>query len=315
MDERNIAAIALSNRDFPSLQSKLLEAAEWLALAAGAGADMVVFPETINRYCGDGPNNPLRQPCDEIALDHWQRDCAVLIESAIQNKVAATIPVLRRDGDVLSNCFFLISKDGRILGEYKKRCPTIYEIESNIPPARTQLIEWEGLQVGGAICFDTLFPEVFSDQVEAGARLFLVPSLWPGGSNLDFYALEHSCPIVLAYPAWSRILDANGSELAAGGHRSETLRFGFGSPVVMAPINFDSVVLYGNENQQKMVDVQRHYGRRVRIAFDQKNVIFFVESRCADLSIEEVVRQFGLMPRRAYLRRCREAIVRGSRLK
>ena len=74
-----------------------------------------------------------------------------------------------------------------------------------------------------------------------GADLFVIPSMTPAGSLLDSCAVIYGVPFVLAYSPWSRILDRDGTELAAGGYRSETLRFGFGSPVQLATINFDAV--------------------------------------------------------------------------
>ncbi len=304
MDKRILAAISLNNHDFPSLQAKLSEAVKWVELAAGSGAALAVLPECLNKYRGDGPGNPRALSFAEMGIEDWQRDCAMLIDAARRCRIALTIPIIRRQGDSLVNCFLLISKTGELLGEYHKRFPTPAELHSGIRPGRTPLIEWEGLQIGGAICFDTLFPEVFRDQAEQGADLFLVPSFWPGGSNLDFYAMEYSCPIVLAYPAWSRILDADGQELAAGGYRWETLRFGFGSPLVLATVNFDQAVLFGNHNQEQMVEVQRAYGKQVGIRFNQANVTFKIESLSAEVRIEEVIRRFGLIVRRQYLNQC-----------
>jgi len=110
--------------------------------------------------------------------------------------------------------------------------------------------------------------------------------------------VTYGVPFVLAYSPWSRILDRDGTELAAGGYRSETLRAGFGSPVLLATINFDAVTLFADHNQEKMRDVTRHYGRDVRIRFDQHNCLFTLESRSANLSVDEVMRQFGLVSRR-----------------
>ena len=67
--------------------------------------------------------------------------------------------------------------------------------------------------------------------------------------------------------------------MAAGGYRSETLRAGFGTPMQQATINFDAVTLFADFNQDKIRDVQRHYGQKCGIRFDQSNCIFFLESR------------------------------------
>ena len=91
-----------------------------------------------------------------------------------------------------------------------------------------------------------------------------------------------------------------GGELAACGYRSETLRAGFGSPIVQATINFDAVTLFADFNQAKLLDVQRHYGTKVRIRFDQPNATFLLESRSPDLTVAEIMREFGLTSRRDY---------------
>ena len=62
-----------------------------------------------------------------------------------------------------------------------------------------------------------------------------------------------------------------------------------------ATINFDAVTLFADFNQEKMRDVERHYGNAVRIRFNQPNCQFTLESRSPDLSVKEVMRQFGLI--------------------
>jgi predicted amidohydrolase len=300
MNEKTIAAIALNNRDYPCFQAKLREAAKWVELAATQGADLVVLPERLNVYEGDGGAHA---PLDELALDDWQSQTQILLDTASRCEVALTVPVVVREGGRLSNRFYLLSKQGEVLGHYQKRSPTVGERKAGVEAGRGPLIEWEGLKVGGAICFDTYYQSVFEKQARADADLFLIPSLTPAGQVLNYYALLYGKPMVLAYPAWSRIIDRDGHELAEGGHRWETLRFGFGSPVVLATINFDAVTLFADFNQEKMVEVQRCYGRRVRIRFDQPNGLFFLESRSPELTVQQVMAQFGLISRQEYFAR------------
>ncbi len=91
-----------------------------------------------------------------------------------------------------------------------------------------------------------------------------------------------------------------GREAAQGGYRHETLRFGFGAPVFLATLNFDRAAFYGNHNQEKVVEILRAHGPRVRVEFDQENGLFFLESRSEKLSVEDVVREFGLIRAREY---------------
>ena len=318
MNEKHIAAIALSADAFPSFRAKLDDALRWLELAAGMGCDLAVLPETLNLCQGDGVAAAATLSIRDAALpeDDWQTQCKPLIDAASALNIAVTLPLLIKQRDrSLRNCFFLISRTGQTLGCYTKSFVTPSELQEGTVPYQPPqpLIPWEGLNVGGAICFDTQFPEVFSEQADRGAQLFLCPSLWPGGTQLNYHAFEHSTPIVLAYPAWSRIIDITGQDIAAGGHRWETLRFGFGSPVVTARINFDRALFHADGNQQKMVTIQRDLGQRVAITFDQPNCTFAVESRCPELNIQQIITRYELVERKTYLRNARQACLENQR--
>jgi predicted amidohydrolase len=297
VNEKTIATIALRDGGYSTLQETLRDAARWVEVAAAQGANLVVLPETINLFHRNSGSAPL----DEFALDDWEAVTADLRETAARCGASLVLPLLVRDDGVLANRFYVLSREGGVIGYYQKRVPAPGEWATGVEAGRQTPIEWEGLRIGGAICFDVYYPRaVFDPQIEDGADLFVIPSLSPGGSLLDYCALTYGVPIVLAYPAWSRILDRDGKELAAGGYRWETLGSGFGSPVLLATVNFDAVTLFADLNQEKMRDVQRHYGRDVRIRFDQTNCVFTLESRSASLSVSEVMRQFGLISRRDY---------------
>ena len=190
MNIRRISTIALSYRDYDSFEAKLVEANRWVSLAAAMGSDLAVLPETLNIYCGDGFDNPRAMTMDEAALDDWRKDCAPLIDCAVANKIAVTVPVLHREGDSLVNCFYLVSADGDVLGRYVKTYPTTGEIAENVRPGGLSqpLIDWNGVSVGGGICFDMNFIELFERQKADGADLFLCPSLTAGGDAVIHYA-------------------------------------------------------------------------------------------------------------------------------
>lgn len=296
MNRKTIAAISLSNRDFDSFAARMDEAVRWIDLAARQGADLVVLPETLNLYKGDGIDNPNAMTFAEAALDDWQTETAPLIDAAKRCNTTLTIPVVERCDGALSNCFHLIGPDGDEIGCYRKARPAPPELEEGvIPGGAPEPIEWEGLKIGGAICFDTNFAEVFDHQAQRGADLFVIPSLWPGGDALNHVAREYCTPIAIAYPAWSRIIDVDGREVAEGGYRNETLRFGFGAPIVMAEINFDKAVFGGDDIQRCAVKMQHTYGDKIRVRFNQNNCRWFVESVADDLTIDDVKREFNLL--------------------
>jgi predicted amidohydrolase len=312
MNVKRLSAIALSNRDFDSFEAKLQEACRWVSLAAKGGAQLAVLPESLNLYCGDGPGNPRALSLAEAALTDWQKACRSLLACASEKRIAVTVPILERVRDGYLNCFHLVSADGQMLGRYVKSCPTPGELAAGVQPGgRQPPLVWEGLRVGGAICFDTNFHDIFARQKADGADLFLCPSLWPGGDALAYHALALQRPIVLAYPAWSRIFDVLGQPVAEGGYRHETLRFGYGSPVITADINFDTAVFHFDDNQDKIEPILRRHGSAVHVACSQVNQRFVLESRSADFTVHDIAREFGLIPLDDYfaaaLRKIQEA--------
>lgn len=296
MNEKTIATISL-REGFIDLHSILKEAAQWVKVAAAQGADLAVLPETTNLLHRTSADAPLA----DFALDDWRRETMLLCEEAAKHRISLVLPLLVRDGAALANRFYVLSRDGSELGFYQKQVPAVGERLAGVKPSVTSPIPWEGITLGGGICIDVYFPHhVFDPQAVAGADLFVVPSMTPAGAFLDACAINYGVPFVLSYSPWSRILDRDGRELAAGGFRSETLRAGFGSPIQQAAINFDAVSLFADFNQEKIQDVQQHYGNQVRVRFDQSNCAFFLESRSADLSVNDIMREFGLVSRREY---------------
>jgi hypothetical protein len=298
VNEKTIAALALRDTEYDTLEETFGDATRLVSDAARQGAELLVLPETINLLHHRKEGMPLA----ECAMEDWQGPTEQLREAAVRAHVALVLPLLVRDASGLANRFYFLDRDGSLLGEYQKCIPSVGEAACGVRPGTPTTIRWEGLSFGGSICIDLYYPQtVFEPQFAKGVDAFLLPSMTPGGSLLEALAVTYGVPFILAYSPWSRILDRDGRELAAGGYRSETLRAGFGIPIVQATINFDAVTLFADFNQQKMADVAKHYGSKVRIRFDQPNCIFVLESRSPDLTVAEVMREFGLISRRDYL--------------
>jgi hypothetical protein len=304
MDLRTISVVALSNRDYPSFAAKLLEAEQWLGYAAAQSAQLVVYPEMMNVYCGDGPANPRALPLEKAAFENWEEQTAPLRESAARLGMAMVLPLLIRDKGRLANVYFFISKDGRILGRFDKLHPTPAERLEGMLPGTPSLIDWDGVPVAGAICFDTNFLNTFSMQAGMGAKLFVIPSLWNGGPWLEGLAARFSTPMAVAYPAWSRIIDLDGSVPACGGYRQETLRFGFGAPVFTATLNFDREVVHLNDHADAIVEIQKQFGCQVRVTLLHEQAAFCIESLSPSIRVSDIMRQFQLTSFRNYLVAC-----------
>ncbi len=231
MNERTIATISL-REGYDDFGATMRDAAIWIRQAAADGAQLAVLPETINLLNRKSHALELANS----ALDDWSSVTAELCSAAFDAKIALVLPLLVRENDHPVNRFYLLGKTGELLGHYDKVAPASGERAAGVCGSLLHRpIVWEGLKLGGAICFDVYYPQhVFAPQVELGADFFVIPSYTPAGLLLDAYALMYGVPLILAYPQWNRILDRDGRELASGGYRQETLRAGFGSPIVQA---------------------------------------------------------------------------------
>ena len=94
MKHRTIAAVALSSRDFPDFDAKLAEAVQWMELAAKQGAQLIVLPEALNLWRGDGPGNPNAMTFAEAACDDWQAPAQPVIQAARRLGVGVTVPMI-----------------------------------------------------------------------------------------------------------------------------------------------------------------------------------------------------------------------------
>jgi hypothetical protein len=302
-----IANVAPLDKNYSSLEEKMTVFSNWINHAGRQGAKLIVLPEAINIYGEHTPTHPNAIPFEQCILTDWRKSCKTLIDSSSKMGVALVLPIIYQAGNGnIYNSFFLIDEKGQTAGEYQKQFPTPGELDWGIVPGKTELLRWSDITIGGAICFDTLFDETYKRQ--EGAQLLLCPSQWPGGCLLDFYARRMNMIVALSYPEWSRIINSDGKEIASGGYRSESRRFGFGSPIVMATVNFDRQNYYGNHNQEKMVDIENFYGEQVKITFDQPDCQWTIESLTPRLTIAQIELDFELINQQAYFKNCAELV-------
>ncbi|NMA20139.1 MAG: carbon-nitrogen hydrolase family protein [Lentisphaerae bacterium] len=296
-----VAAIAIEDKEYSSLASKFAECKRWLRHARATGVQLAVLPETVNVFWEHTPRNIDKR---SGYLQNWRDECHPLICLAAELKLALTVPVLYKDIDErIYNAFFLYDENGKMLGEYRKQFLTPHEVACGVcPDPSPALMKWNNLKIGGAICFDTLYAETY--QRQDGMNLLLCPSRWPGGCQLNFFSGIMNFHTVLAYSYWSRIIASDGTEVAAGGYRNETLRYGFGVPVITATINCDRQNYFGNINQEKMADLEAEYGDQIKIRFDQQNCLWTVESLSPNFTMRDLEQKHGLICRQDYLAQC-----------
>lgn len=210
--------------------------AAWVAEAAGAGADLLVFPEyaAMELAALDGAAAAADLGASLRAADRWRpRADALVVELAARYGVH----ILAGSGPVSDpalgprpvNRATLAGPDG-LIGVQDKQVMTQFERRDwDVGPGGPLRVFDTALgRLGVLICYDAEFPALGRALVAAGAEILLVPSCtdtWAGYSRVRIgamaRALEGQCVVVQAPtvgPApWSPAIDENHGAAAIYG--------------------------------------------------------------------------------------------------
>ncbi|MFN3745911.1 MAG: carbon-nitrogen hydrolase family protein [Hyphomicrobiaceae bacterium] len=155
--------------------------ARWVAEAAGAGAEVLVFPEygamELAAPAGELVCARLDASLEAVSAARARID-AVHADLAARHRVhilAGSGPRRDADGRYRNSARFF-APSGRS-GAQDKLIMTPFEHEWGIVPGEgTRVFETALGRIGIAICYDSEFPLLVRAMVEAGARVILVPA-------------------------------------------------------------------------------------------------------------------------------------------
>jgi predicted amidohydrolase len=198
----------------------------WVAEAAGEGAKMLLFPEYFSMELAslfpEEVYKSLSRQLGEMqtVLPDFVMLFADMAEQHGVHIVAGSFPVRQPDGGY-RNRAFLFRPDGA--SEYQDKLQmTRFENEQWLIAAGDEIktFDTEFGRIGINICYDSEFPMIAREQVEAGADLILVPSCtdttagyWRVRIGCQARALENQCYVVqsptVGLAPWSEAVDVN----------------------------------------------------------------------------------------------------------
>ena len=184
MRQFNISTIALSEHCGPeslnpkheSLESRLEEAAGYLAVAAKAGTDFVCLPESFAHH--EWAEQTMHEHAEELGKGPVSAFCSEWARKGKMNVVCAT-PIAF--GGKPFNTAVLFDRSGKPAAHYcKVHLADGKEGEGRYLEAgdRLDVFEIEGLRVGFQICFDLNFPAACRTLALKGAELVFWPTMW-----------------------------------------------------------------------------------------------------------------------------------------
>lgn len=143
--------------------------------------------------------------------------------------LAIAAPLIERAGERCYNAMVLFDDQGHRIGHWRKRHPWIPETWASPGDLGTPLVEWKGVRVTAAICFDLHFLESDAAAELESADVLLFPSCWveegPDTRVPKLQALARRFEIAVVNANWGRgvpnvagqggsvILDSDGKSL------------------------------------------------------------------------------------------------------
>lgn len=205
-------------------------------------ADLVLLPEAaFTGYVSPEGDYDLRP----FAEDVEGPTASTVAALAARRRIAIAAPLIERDGPRCYNSLLLFDEAGRRIGRWRKRHPWIPERWATPGDLGAPVVEWRGLRLCAAICYDLHFLDEAAGALER-SDVLLFPSAWveegPDTRVAALRALARRFALTIVNANWARGLPAlsgqggsvivgpDGRALArAEGDGTETLRVSVGS--------------------------------------------------------------------------------------
>jgi 5-aminopentanamidase len=234
--------------------------------AAGAGAQLVVFPEcAVSGYMFESPEEAagyaeeVPGPATEIVA----AACARLGTHCV-------FGLVERAGDALHNAAQLVGPGG-LVGAYRKsHLPYLGVDRFVVPGSEAEVLETPLGRIAIEICYDLRFPELTRALALKGAEVVAHPTNWPLAArpNADFYtrtrAAENRVYLLTAnrvgrerwaeFCGWSQVCDPAGTRLAEADATEEGV---FLADVDLAAAREKDLLLNPGEYEMRLFDDRR----------------------------------------------------------
>lgn len=245
--------------------------------------DIICLPETFAQV----RSSKTLSEKDEEAVDLITKP---FIKFAKYHKCYIICPLFIRKNNRFYNSAILINREGNIIGEYDKIHPIEEECDAGITPGSLPppVFETDFGKIGIQICFDINWPEEWRSLKEQGAEIVFWVSAYPDGRRLSSYACFYQYYVVgCPREDPSLIFDISGDLIMNSGRAEH---------YTIAPINLEKVLCEVDFNSAKIPAIMEKYGRKIRIKRYHNEDWFTVESRSPDLTINQIIQEFDLLP-------------------
>ncbi len=244
--------------------------------------DIVCLPETFNTSWVS-EQKPLPQVAEEVPGPVVNR----VAQYAKTNHCYVICPIPTRSGGKIYNSAVLIDRQGEVAGTYNKVHTTEGEMDDGVAagPTEPPVFQTDFGKIGVQICYDANWFPSWQSLKARGAEVVFFPSQFPGGRILTTHAWMNQYYIVSSTGEDARVIDISGDDIASSGPFRRW---------VVAPINLEKALVHIWPEVQKFPEIEKKYGRRVRIKIWHPENWATIESVDPALKIHDVLAEFGL---------------------
>jgi beta-ureidopropionase len=272
-------------------ESRIKRILERMEDVTGMKPDLVCLPELFDTSWVEE-----EKPLSELAEDEKVPGPVTsrIAAFAKKNNCYVVCPLFTKKGGNFYNSSLLLDRKGSIAGVYHKAHPTKTEIYPDqafkgggvVPGAIDQpIIETDFGKVGMQICYDANWTDGWDNLKKKGADIVIFSSQFPGGRMLNYYALKNNYYIISSTGGDARVIDISGNDLDI---TSEFVRYAW------AMINLDKVNVTTWPTRDKLPDLFKKYGDRLRIKVWGNTEVITIESRDPQLKVLTVLKEFEI---------------------
>ena len=234
-----------------------------------------------------------------IANHHYQlKDVAEKVPGAVvtpflnfarTHNCYGICPTYSLHGEKIYISAVLISRQGKVAGEYHKMRPAESELKMGITPGKANppVFETDFGKIGVQICFDVKYEEGWNALKDKGAQIIFWPSAYAGGQEISSRAWRHQVYIVTSTQKdTSKICDITGETIAQTGRWQRNW--------ICAPVNPEKAFIPTWPAVSLFPDIQKKYGPKLRLTTFSEEEWTIMESLDAGLKIADVLKEFNL---------------------
>jgi len=287
-----IATITQFNIGGKDVSESVRTALRQMENAVPYSPDIYCLPEAFHTAAIPGG----RPPLDISSENGTGNIIGPFQEFARKHRCYVICPVYTVENDKYYNAAVIIDRQGKKIGEYRKTRLTTGECQRLTPgPRDIPVFKTDFGIIGVQICFDIEWSDGWDQLGKKGAEIVFWPSAFAGGKMVNTYAWKNHYVVVSSTRKnTSKICDITGEEIAASGNYNQ-----WG---VVAPVNLEKAFLHSWPFCQSFPDIDKKYGRKVRIYTLHEEEFSVIESLSPDVKVADIMKEFNLKTHREHLK-------------